>query len=143
MQARVAGWTLIELVVALLIVAVLASLAVPGYRNHALRAHRTEAQSALLGLAAAQERFHLHHDRYASDADLVVAPPGGLGLSAATRDGRYRLAIGAADTRSFTATAVASGDQSADVRCATFTIDAFGTRSATDVAGIAAEGCWE
>ncbi len=110
MHARAAGWTLIELVVALLIVAVLASLAVPGYRNHALRAHRTEAKSALLDLAAAQERFYLHHDRYAG---------------------------------SFTASAVASGDQAADERCATFTIDAFGTKGAMSAAGIAAEGCWE
>ena len=143
MQARTAGWTLIELMVALLIVSILALVAVPGYRNHVLRAHRVEAQSALLDLAAAQERFYLQHDRYASHADLAAPPPGGLGLRETTRDGRYRVAIGAADVGSFTASAVASGDQAADERCATFTIDAFGTKGAMTAAGISAEGCWE
>ena len=143
MQARTAGWTLIELMVALLIVSILALVAVPGYRNHVLRAHRVEAQSALLDLAAAQERFYLHHDHYASQADLAVPPPGGLGLGEVTRNGRYRVAIGAADVGSFAASAVASGDQAADARCATFTIDAFGTKGAMTAAGIAAEGCWE
>jgi len=72
-----------------------------------------------------------------------VPPPSGLGLSEVTRDGRYRVAIAAADVGSFAASAVASGDQAADARCATFTIDAFGTKGAMTAAGIAAEGCWE
>ena len=143
MQARTAGWTLIELMVVLLIVSILALVAVPGYRNHVLRAHRVEAQSALLDLAAAQERFYLHHDRYASQMDLAAPPPGGLGLREVTRDGRYRVAIVAADVGSFTASAVASGAQAADALCATFTIDAFGTKGATTAAGVAADGCWK
>lgn len=143
MPARTAGWTLIELLVALVIIAILATFALPAYRSHALRAHRVEAKSALLALAAAQERFYLHHDRYAAHAELAVAPPQGLGLAEMTRDGRYRLTIAVADAREFRAAAAATADQVADERCATFTIDAYGARTATSVAGIAAPGCWD
>lgn len=143
MPARTAGWTLIELMVALLIIAVLATFALPAYRSHALRAHRVEAKSALLALAAAQERFYLHHDRYAAHAELSAAPPQGLGLAEMTRNGRYRLTIAVADTRLFRASAAASADQAADERCATFTIDAYGARTATNAAGITAPGCWD
>jgi type IV pilus assembly protein PilE len=143
MPARTAGWTLIELVVALLILAILAVFALPAYRSHALRAHRVEAKSVLLDLAAAQERFYLHHDRYASHAELAAAPPQGLGLAETTRNGRYQLTIDVADTRVFRATAAASADQASDERCATFTIDAHGSRTAASAAGIAAAGCWD
>jgi type IV pilus assembly protein PilE len=143
MPARTAGWTLIELMVALLILAILATFALPAYRSHALRAHRVEATSALLELAAAQERFYLHHDRYASHTELAAAPPQGLGLAQMTRNGRYRLTIDVADTRVFSASAAASGDQAADERCSTLAIDAYGSRTATSAAGIAAARCWD
>lgn len=143
MPNRTAGWTLIELLVALLLVAILATFALPAYRSHALRAHRVEAKSALLELAAAQERFYLHHDRYAAHSELAAAPPQGLGLADMTRHGRYQLTIAVADTRVFSASAAASGVQAADERCATFTIDAHGSRTAASAAGIAAAGCWD
>jgi type IV pilus assembly protein PilE len=143
MPARTKGWTLIELMVALLVIALLAAFALPAYRSHALRAHRVEAKSALLALAAAQERFYLHHDRYAAHAELPAAPPEGLGLAEVTRNARYRLTIAVADTRVFRASAAARADQTADERCATFHIDAHGSRTATTAAGVAAPGCWD
>ena len=136
------GSTLLELVVALAIMALLASMAVPAYRGHVLRSHRVDAQSALLGLAAAQERFHLRHLRYAGQSELGPAPPDGLGLASTTAEGRYLLTIDGADAATFTASALASGPQADDRQCRIFRIDARGARSASDAAGQAATRCW-
>jgi type IV pilus assembly protein PilE len=136
------GSTLLELVVVLAIAALLATLAVPAYRGHVLRTHRVDAQSALLGLAAAQERFHLRHLHYAGQSELGVAAPGGLGIAPITPEGRYRLTIEAADAATFTASALASGRQADDGQCRNFRIDAHGARSATNSAGQAAPHCW-
>jgi type IV pilus assembly protein PilE len=117
-------------------------MAVPAYRGHLLRTHRADAQSALLGLAAAQERFHLRHLRYAVQSELGLAPPDGLGIASTTADGRYRLSVDVADASTFEASALVSGAQADDEQCSTFRIDAHGARSATDAVGQAALRCW-
>ncbi len=86
MRNKMRGVTLIELVVVVAIVALLATIAIPSYRQFVLRSHRAEAKSALLNLAAAQEKFYLQNNTY-TDA-LDDAPPDGLGLHC---DDRERL----------------------------------------------------
>ena len=142
MRAFERGSTLLELVIVLAVAALLLALGIPEYRNHVLRVHRADAQAALLGLAAAQERFHLRHLRYATNSELGLAPPTGLGIPVTTADGRYRLSIDAADASSFTATALASGAQAGDGQCSVLRIDASGVRGAADAAGQAAPRCW-
>jgi type IV pilus assembly protein PilE len=142
MPIRPQGVTLIELLIVVVIVAILASAALPNYGRHLLRAHRVDAKSALLNLAAAQERFYLQNNRYAGASELATAPPDGLGLPATISDGRYTIAITATGTTAFSATATTAGMQTADGDCATFTIDSLGVRSATDRGGAAATACW-
>ena len=108
-RRRATGLTLIELVVVVAIVALLGTIAVPSYRSYLLRSHRVEAKAALLGLAVAQERFYLQHNRYAADAELDIAPPAGLGLRTTSERGLYAIAIDAADAAGFTASATAIG----------------------------------
>ena len=135
--------TLIELVFVLATVAILASIAAPSYRSHVLRTHRVEAKTALLNLAAAQERFYLANNTYATQAQLSTAPPNGLGLPATTGNGRYTIAIAnGADAAGFSATATATGAQTADAACARFTIDQLGRKAATRSGGGAATDCW-
>ena len=93
MKNGVAGLTLIELMVVVVIVAILASIAVPSYRQHVLRTHRTEAKRSLLNVSAAQERFYLQNNTYASSSELTIAPPAGLGIPATTENGHYEVAI--------------------------------------------------
>ena len=87
------GVTLLELLVALALAGILAGLAYPTYRGHLVRAHRIEAIEALLAIAAAQERFHFQHGRYAQGFEPDVTP--GLPLPTVTRGSRYRLHISA------------------------------------------------
>lgn len=58
------GFSLIELLVALVILAVLAAQAMPVYQQHIVRTRRSEAQSALLRLMMQQERFHTQNNTY-------------------------------------------------------------------------------
>jgi len=82
------GFTLIELMIVLLVIAVLASIAVPTYRQYVLRSHRVEAKSALLNVAAEQEKFYLQRNRFANDSELVDAKSdGGLGFTRDTEQG--------------------------------------------------------
>ena len=143
MRIQMKGVTLIELMIVIVIVAILASIAVPSYRNYVLRTHRVEAKTALLNLAAAQEKHYLANNTYAANAALSTAPPAGLGLPGATENGWYTIAINAASTTAFSATATATGGQTADGDCATFTINALGVRSATNSGGSASTVCWD
>jgi type IV pilus assembly protein PilE len=143
MPIRMKGFTLIELMIVIVVIAVLGSIAVPSYRSYILRTHRVEATSALLNLAAAQEKFYLQNNTYAADDDLTDAPPAGLGLPETTENGWYTLEITAADVTNFTATATAAGGQVADSACASFTVNALGVKSATKQGGAASTDCWD
>jgi type IV pilus assembly protein PilE len=142
MRNRMQGVTLIELMIVVIVVGTLAAIAVPSYRSYVLRTHRAEAKTALLALAAAQEKHYVVNNTYAEDTDLSTAPPTGLGIAATTQGGWYTIAITAADAAGFTATATATGTQTADRDCAVFTVNSTGARTATNTGGTASTVCW-
>jgi type IV pilus assembly protein PilE len=128
---KYAGVTLFELVVVILIIGILAGIGIPTYRQYMIRTHRTEAKSALLRLAAEQERFYLQNNTYSNNFVALNMP---TGLS---EYGVYTLAIPVANITNFTLTAtptVGGGtngvDQTPDGECASFTITDAGIRTA-------------
>lgn len=136
MRSTSRGVTLIELMIVIIVVAILASIAVPSYRQYVLRSHRTEAKAALMNLAAAQEKFYLQNNTYTDE--LTDAPPDGLGIPDTTENGSYTIAITAgADATAFSATATATGGQAQDTHCASFTINQAGVKTATNA------DCWD
>jgi len=143
---RATGLTLVELLVALAVAALLASIAYPSYRAHLLRARRTEAIEALLATAAAQERFMLNHGRYAED--FAVGTGGlepGLPMEPETRGGRYRLALAVSGDGGFRAMArpLPGRGQDQDEACAEFHIAADGARWARAADGRdSTRECW-
>ncbi len=56
-RRRSGGMTLIELIIVMVIVAIMASIAIPSYNSYVLKSHRTEAKTALLDLASMEERY--------------------------------------------------------------------------------------
>jgi type IV pilus assembly protein PilE len=142
-KERTRGFTLIELMITLVIVAILAGIAVPSYRNYVLRSHRVEATSALLRVAAAQEKFYLQNNTYTKNLGKVS----GLGFSDSdsvatflTENGWYE--IEAKDPVSgdlldgFILTATAKGDQVNDADCTSFTLESSGKKTAST------DKCW-
>lgn len=56
-KARLAsGFTLIELMITVAVVAILAAVAMPSYTEHIMRSHRSNARTTLLGAAQWMER---------------------------------------------------------------------------------------
>lgn len=130
-----AGFTLIEVAVALAIVAITTAFAIASYRGHLLRSHRVEAVQALLAAAAEQEKFHLAHGRYGDRLDAVAgSDPPGLPVASRTPRGRYRLVVEAADASAYRIVAFMP-DETDDPLCARMFIDESGRRSATDAGG--------
>ncbi len=66
------GFSLVELLVALAIVGVLLSLAVPGYQAHRLKAVQTQAMAVLQQMAQRQVRLRLAGGAYGSAAALLA-----------------------------------------------------------------------
>lgn len=65
---RTRGFSLIELMIVVAIVAILAAIGVPAYTAQINKAYRADAQSALMQLASAMERFRTVNNTYCSGA---------------------------------------------------------------------------
>src|SRR3954466_15994752 len=68
---RMAGFTLIELMVTLVVAAILISIAVPSYQTQVRKSRRTEARNAVMDLAAREERYYSVNNAY-TDAALEL-----------------------------------------------------------------------
>jgi type IV pilus assembly protein PilE len=64
------GFTLVELLITVVIVAILASIAIPSYRQYVIRANRSAAKEAMMDIANRQQQFLLAHRSYADKSDL-------------------------------------------------------------------------
>jgi type IV pilus assembly protein PilE len=62
---RSEGFTLIEVIIAVAIVAILAAVAVPGYYNHMMRSRQSEVIGELMSIKAAQEQYFAEEGAYA------------------------------------------------------------------------------
>ena len=98
-KRRIAGVTLIELMIVVVIIGILASIAYPGYSNYMRQTRRSDAQTILLRVATLQEKYFTDCSTYA--ASLAGALPttcasGQLGLGAVnplSSDGYYQLTL--------------------------------------------------
>lgn len=108
-RAHVEGFSLIELLCALAVIAVLAFIAVPSYQHHVSAARRAEARVAMAHLQHAQERWRAERPRYASMAEL--------GLPARSGGEHYDIAVLATSNSGYTAIASARGTQARDEGC--------------------------
>ena len=115
MKQRSKGFTLIELMIAVMIVGIIAAVAIPSYQSQVTKSRRADAQGALTGLANAMERYFTNQNTYAGAA----VGDGGIFPDQAPLDGGtkyYQLSISAQDASSYTlqATPIAGGAQAGD-----------------------------
>jgi type IV pilus assembly protein PilE len=73
------GFTLLELMITVAIVAILAAIAYPGYRQHIIHSKRSAAETAMMDLANREQQYLLANRTYADTATLTAngySPPG-------------------------------------------------------------------
>ncbi|MFM2056324.1 MAG: hypothetical protein RLY71_709 [Pseudomonadota bacterium] len=118
------GWTLIELVIGLLVLALLAAVAVPTYLGQVRKLRRADAIAALLRLQQAQERWRTNQPSYAG-----TLAASGLNLATLSPGGNYLLATRtdpASAASAYQVSAVAQGAQAQDSTCRYMRIDVQG-----------------
>ncbi len=76
-RCRIAhGFTLIELMITVAIVAVLAAIAFPSYQDSVWKGKRAEAKAAIFKALQAEERYYTQNNTYVQYSGI---PPGGSG----------------------------------------------------------------
>lgn len=130
MQSKASGFTLIELMIVVAVVAILAAVAFPSYQQHIRKSRRAEAQSFMLAVAGRQQQFLVDTRSYAATvAEVGIAVPTNVAQG-------YSMVLNVpAGGNTFTLTLTPTAVQSADA-CGTLAIDQGGTKTP------ATSGCW-
>lgn len=109
------AFTLLEIVIAMLVVVILALVAVASYHYYILSANRSDAIQTLLSIQLAEEKHRLQNSTYGTLAEVW----GGVATS---ENGSYAISVSNLSATSYTITATAVGSQTADTSCTTITL---------------------
>jgi type IV pilus assembly protein PilE len=132
-KARITGFTLVELMVAVVILAIISAIALPFYNQYSQRTYRTEAQADLLACAQAIERMAAVSFSYenAADTDADGVGDANAGPVAtnlcdplSVEQGRYTIAVNST-VATFDLTATPAGMMTGD---GVLTLDSTGAR---------------
>lgn len=120
------GFSLVELMVVIAIIAILASVAIPMYNNYLLRNHRSEAIAELLSASNAADSFEIRNGVFPSGSDITT-----FWRANTTENGFYSLSYcGGGDPAcpgvDYIITADALGAQFADEYCRMMAIEVNG-----------------
>jgi type IV pilus assembly protein PilE len=141
-MARSRGFTLIELMIVVAIIAILAAVAIPAYMRYAYRARRVDGQQLLLTIANAEERYYAVNNQYTTSVTNIGYTSG----TATSNEGYYTATIapatGSTSAQTFLATAAPQGAQSNDV-CGSLSIDNAGNKLPNASSNLNSNGnCW-
>ena len=122
-NVRKKGFTLIELMVVVGIVALLVALAIPSFTDVVRKSRRSDALDAILDLQLAQEKWRVNHITYGPLGSpfnpLIHLRPSPL----ISPDGHYSLTIPVHTDTNYTIVAtVVTGDDQANDSCGNFTL---------------------
>lgn len=129
------GFTLIELMIVVAVIAILSAIAIPAYDGYVRRSYRAQAKADLTEIAQLAERYHTVNNSY-----VGFAVPAALGQT--PRSGgtaRYLLQLNGVPTqRAYSLQAVPQGTQGRDA-CGTLSLNQAGAKG---VSGSTVADCW-
>lgn len=136
------GFTLIELMVVVAIVAIIASVAVPSFQTQVRESRRAEGVAFAMDIASRQERYFTENSSYTSD--LVDE----LGLPSTNSENGYFSASvtdvageEGDDLTNYVITITTGPDGTADAECGDFIVNNIGQRTVSVSTADAAK-CW-
>lgn len=143
---RCAGFSMVELLIALAIVGLLSMVAYPSYQNSIMRTRRADGVAAALAVQVAQEKFRASCPFYAQSLGSANTCGANAGASTVRADstspeGFYTISIvtSSASGNSYTISADPTGVQATDTTCDPMTI----TFNASNPNGLKAPvDCW-
>jgi type IV pilus assembly protein PilE len=155
MKQTQSGFTLVELMIAVAIVGILSSIAIPSYQDSVRKSRRADAKAALLGFANAMERHFTESNNYCDaggpdggdscgDAGSDFGTPPTSIFSPNSETATYYNFTIADDvtTSSYNLLATPIGAQ-ADDKCGTLTLTHRGDKDIADAdAGVLKADCW-
>ena len=128
MSLKLSGFTLIELMITVAILAIIAAVMIPAYTSYVDRGKRAEARAALLDIAARQERYYSNNRQY-------TATLSDLNMSGTSENGYYTLSVtipSGSNNQDFDATATPSSGWTDD-ECGDLSIDETGAKTHTKI----------
>ncbi len=127
------GFTLVELMIAMVILAVLVAFALPSYTAHAQKSRRTDGTAALSRATMVMESCRSDLATYSGCAGRVAAT---------SEESNYSIAVTVpSGGATYALVATATGVQAEDTRCTKLMLNSQGTRGYTGTAPNAAS-CW-
>lgn len=142
------GFSLIELMIVVAIIAIIAGVAMPSYRDYIVRSNRALATAELLEALGRQEQYFVNTKGYATNLTSLGYAANGYYIdsnsneSAAATGSIYKIALAAgASTTTFTLQAIPQGGQdSDDTKCKTLSITNAGVRGESGTGSVS--DCW-
>lgn len=125
------AFSLLELMIAIAILAIITSIAYPLYHNHAIQTRRVQACQNLLLLSQQMELYHSQHGNY-SNAELQTLAP-----QIVNKNAYYTYQIVQLTEQSYLLRATAKFNDSA---CSTLSLDQLGEKNSTG--SMSSTQCW-
>ena len=137
-KKTLSGFTLVELIVVIAIVAVLVAIATPAYYSYVMKSRRADAKVALSEISQRMEGFYADNNKYATTFDQLKLNNAGFVKKGATyqsKDGWYQLSVEVDSSgQKYTLKATPQGAQAGDGRCMEFSLDSTGKKSISGAA---------
>ncbi len=132
-KRRIKGFSLIELAIVMVVIAILSAIALPSYRKYVLRGNRRRRYRHFQDLASREENYFFSNSTYTQSNT-------NLGASSSIGAPYYSVVVASASSTDYTVTATAISTQVQDTPCASLSLNHAGQQFSNGV--VASQPCW-
>lgn len=129
------GFTLVELLITVVVVAILTAIAYPSFAEYLRKSRRSDAVTGLAAIQHAQERWRTNNPSYTNTLSAIYTAPA---------SNVYNFSLSGVTANGYTATATPKnpGPQSGDASCTTMSVVVTNGNVSYTATGTGAATCW-